>query len=242
MQGWIQPGWGMVKGHSRWTDRLGWATGCTIVVHVAGTLGILFFDRQTFISMTPVNLLLMQALAWWTFAGSAKAYARALAVFSLLGMSVEWVGVHTGLLFGTYSYTDVLGLRLASVPLLIGGNWFLVLAGSLSCAVLVHRWVLERSGGKVPERIVPWLTSSIPFLSAGVATVFDRLMEPAAMKLGFWVWADGHVPIYNYICWFGVSYLAFRFGGELMCPAATAFARRLLLVQAIFFLLVGFSR
>ena len=222
-------------------DRLGWATGSAIVIHVAGLLGILFFDRQTFISMTPVNLLVMQGLAWWTYTGSGKAYARAAASLFLLGLSVEWLGVHTGLLFGNYTYGDVLGFRLASVPLLIGGNWFLVLAGSLSVAVHIQRRIHDRFNGIGSERLMLMLNRSTPFTGALVATLFDRLMEPAAIKLGFWTWADGHVPIYNYICWFGVSFLTFCVAERLIRPAATVFTRRLLLVQAIFFLLLGFS-
>jgi putative membrane protein len=27
-------------------------------------------------------------------------------------------------------------------------------------------------------------------------------MEPVAVKLGFWFWKSGIIPIYNYVCWF----------------------------------------
>jgi uncharacterized membrane protein len=33
-------------------------------------------------------------------------------------------------------------------------------------------------------------------------------MEPAAVKLGFWNWNGGHIPIHNYFSWFWTSLFA----------------------------------
>ena len=33
----------------------------------------------------------------------------------------------------------------------------------------------------------------------------DVLMEPVAIKSGFWSWRGGNIPLYNYICWLIVA-------------------------------------
>lgn len=242
MQGWIQPGWASVKGHARTMDRTGIATALLVLVHATGFLGIRYIDRETFISMTPVNLLLMQGLAWWTFRGTARIYARAFTLLCLTGLIVEWVGVHTGLLFGSYAYGAALGPKWQEVPILIGGNWFLVLGGSISCVVHLRQKYLERylsAPGPFHKFVY---TLGTPLAAALLATFFDFLMEPAAIKLGFWRWAEGSVPAYNYLSWFLVSFLVFWWGGHWLRPLATTFFRRLLIVQAVFFLLIAITR
>lgn len=218
------------------------ATGLAVLVHAVGLVGILFIDRAFFISMTPVNLLLMQVLVWWTSPAEKSVHLGSLLFLASIGMVVEWTGVHTGFLFGSYAYGDHLGPKCWKVPLLIGGNWFLVITGSLSLALYLRDQLAERFfDGRALKR--PGLLSfAVPFTAALMATAFDRIMEPAAIRLGFWSWSGGNVPLYNYICWFAVSLLVLLAAGNQLRPVATIFARRLLFVQAFFFLLVALSR
>ena len=44
-----------------------------------------------------------------------------------VGVSVEIMGINTGILFGDYTYGDVLGFKLRDVPVLIGVNWFIII-------------------------------------------------------------------------------------------------------------------
>lgn len=242
MQGWIQPGWTAFKGQARSTERITIAFGLAILVHAMGVLGMLFIDRDTFRALTPVNLVLMQVLGWWTYRGPAGRYLLAFILLSLAGFFVEWVGVHTGLLFGSYAYGPWLGPKVGGVPLLIGGNWFLVLGGALGCVLHLRNKFFDHPVGASFFRR-PVLSSVITSGAAALlAAIFDVIMEPAAVKLGFWTWAGGNIPVYNYICWFGVGFILLLAGGDRLWPAATGFNRRLFLVQAIFFLLVGLSR
>ncbi len=108
----------------------------------------------------------------------------------LTGMSVEWIGVHTGILFGEYHYGHVLGPKLFDVPLIIGVNWAMlcIVSAALIASFQLRFWL---------EVIV-----------AAVLMVFlDFLMEPVAVKLGFWYWKDGLIPSFNYVCWFFTSLL-----------------------------------
>jgi putative membrane protein len=74
---------------------------------------------------------------------------------------------------------------------------------------------------------------------ACLAVFFDWLMEPVAVKLGFWIWkGDGAIPFYNYICWLMISLLLlsiFNFAGF---RKENKFAVNLLLIQALFFLIL----
>jgi putative membrane protein len=105
-------------------------------------------------------------------------------------MVVELIGVHTGYLFGDYHYDNNLGLKIYEVPLVIGLNWGLLTSVSAS---LIHRFFTNE--------IVKILTGAL------IMTFFDVLMEPVAVKSGFWTWNKGEIPLYNYVCWFLVSIL-----------------------------------
>jgi putative membrane protein len=73
-----------------------------------------------------------------------------------------------------------------------------------------------------------------------MATAFDWIMEPAAIKLGFWSWTGGEVPLLNYLTWFMVSLFILSIF-SLVKPKPHHFAVNLLLIQAAFFLIVGLA-
>lgn len=133
----------------------------------------------------------------------------------------EVVGVHTGLIFGSYSYGRILGIKAAGVPLVIGFNWVLVVLGASLLAERVigtlgtnsrHRPGLAEAVGARAESAAKmrWRTAARPtgaFLLLALSTgllsaVFDRTMEPAAVALGYWSWKNGVIPLQNYAAWF----------------------------------------
>ncbi|MFM7007097.1 MAG: carotenoid biosynthesis protein [Flavobacteriales bacterium] len=136
--------------------------------HLLLSFGILLLGRHK------------QSSTLWLFIGCAFA----------IGMLVEWIGVHTGLLFGTYKYGAVLGPKVASVPLIIGVNWAMlsIVSAALLATLKLNFWL---------EVVV----------SALLMVFLDFLMEPVAIKLGFWNWKNGVIPFYNYVCWFATALL-----------------------------------
>jgi putative membrane protein len=131
---------------------------------------------------------------------------------------LEALGVNYGLVFGAYRYSDVLGLKVWGVPLIIGLNWITVILGSIS---LLNKF-----------------TQRISFLALGagcLAFLFDYLVEPGAIFLGLWQW-EGAIPLQNYAAWFCIAalgagaftYTKVSFDGQL--------ARSLLLAQTLFFI------
>ena len=74
---------------------------------------------------------------------------------------------------------------------------------------------------------------------ATLAVLFDWLIEPVAVKLGYWQWnGDGSIPLYNYICWVTISVLLLGIFHYLKFNKRNKFAINLLLIQMMFFLLL----
>jgi putative membrane protein len=88
----------------------------------------------------------------------------------------------------------------------------------------------------------------IAIFTATLATLFDVLLEPAAVGLNYWIWtltADPfNVPIQNYIAWFLIS---FSFSLTFLCiPKNKRISLQgsphspwFVLIQAIFFIAIN---
>ncbi len=203
-----------------------WSVFLCLLFHVSGAVGMVFFSRETFVSMTPLNLSIMFVLLLINGSSFSKPLMLGFIISFFTGLFAEMIGVHTGLLFGNYSYGDAMSVKLMNVPILIGINWFVVVFCSY---VIVTRYL--------PVSIGPVATSA---LAALMTTGFDWLMEPVAVTLGFWSWQDAHIPIFNFICWFVISFLLIRVFIRIKVPTANPFALYLLLIQAAFFLFLRF--
>ena len=75
------------------------------------------------------------------------------------------------------------------------------------------------------------------FGSALLAVIFDWVMEPVAVKLGFWTWAgNGQIPWLNYLSWFFICTLLLFIVRILKIKPDNIFAVNLFLIQLMFFL------
>jgi putative membrane protein len=107
----------------------------------------------------------------------------------VVGFVVEILGINTGVIFGDYTYGDVLGWKIAGTPPVIGVNWFLV-------TYAINQLVDIAKIKKI-------LHASI---AATLITSLDYLIEPDAIRLGMWTWTEETIPIKNYIAWWVVSF------------------------------------
>jgi putative membrane protein len=163
-----------------------------VILYTVGIVGTWFeSSRPLFLGLTPTFLLLNLGLLLLLQPGSRSIKFRiGLVAIFVLGWGIECIGVHTGVPFGNYNYGTVLGWKLYDVPLLIGVNWVLL---TLAAAEWMQS-VLHRN----------WLAA----ISASILlTALDGLIEPIAVKLGYWHWFGDQPPIQNYIAWFGMSLL-----------------------------------
>jgi putative membrane protein len=214
------------------------ASSLALIVHLVGLVGMVFIDLDWFASMTPINLLLMSLLLIWTQGPRGIRFYVFMAIAFVTGMTSEMIGVNSGRLFGSYVYGDVMGLKLLGVPLVIGINWFVVMLGAASTMEWISRkfFRMQASAGTFQTLVsgtVIWIGAAL------LAVLFDWVMEPAAIRLGFWAWAgNGDVPFYNYACWFLVSMFLLLVLRLLKISTANPFSIHLFLIQLAFFIMI----
>lgn len=208
-----------------------------ILFHLCGLIGIMFTPyKDWFIRNTPLNLFLMAVLLVWTHKGKNIFFWLFFLTAFLTGMGTEMIGVHTGRLFGSYRYGEVLGPKFNEVPWLIGLNWFLIVFCSAAVMQQVHHWFnskITADGFVLPPRIA---ALSVVIDGALLATFFDWLMEPVAVQLGFWTWSGTGIPLYNYVCWFLISLVLLLLLRWFRFNKANHFAVHLFIIQVLFFL------
>ena len=214
------------------------ATAIAVVFHAVGLIGILFFNRQFFVEATVLNLLLMFVLLMWTQKEKNSFFLLFVAAAIVLGLAAEIVGVNTGALFGNYTYGNVLGPKVMKVPLIIGINWFVII---YCCGVAIHTLLMKaisRISLETKTKPITLKAISVIVDGATIAVFFDWVMEPVAVKLGYWKWIDGDVPFYNYVCWLMVSNIILAVFHFSRFNKQNKFAVNLLLIQMMFFLLL----
>lgn len=213
------------------------ATSLAIAMHLAGAVGNLAGFEEWFGRLTPFNLLVMFGLLVWTLPEKSPKLVLFMVLASLTGFFCEMVGVKTGAFFGNYQYGDMLGWKINDVPILISINWFIVIYGAGMLAVQLRHLIAHHIPFPGKAIYSKWIGFSLIIDGALIATAFDWIMEPAAVKLGFWSWDGGHIPMLNYISWFLVSVLLLAVFSRLKLKPH-AFAVNLLLMQAAFFLVL----
>ncbi|MFC4262680.1 carotenoid biosynthesis protein [Ferruginibacter yonginensis] len=215
------------------------ATAVAILFHAIGLIGILFFDSNLMAKATPLNMLLMLGLLFYTQEKINTPFLVFFAVCFVTGIVVEIIGTSSGLLFGNYAYGPTLGVGVKNVPLLIGVNWFIIV---YCCGVTVYT-ILQKLSAKLSE-VTGAPTPAIHFITivvdaAFLAVLFDWVLEPIAVKLGYWQWlGDGTIPFYNYVCWFVISAALLAVFNILSFNKRNIFAVNLLLIMLLFFMLL----
>lgn len=161
--------------------------------YLVGLIGLIVpHTSPFFVRLIPYTLLLnLVFLAFFHESGRWKQLPLLLLI-AVSGFAVEVAGVTTGKIFGCYSYGQVLGIKLAQTPLIIGANWLVL---CYSCYVLVDQININQ-----------FLR---PPVAAALMVAFDFLLEPVAIFFGMWRWCAEKVPPQNYIAWFAVSLVFF---------------------------------
>lgn len=197
--------------------------GLLIIFYTVGIIGLsLESYRDEFLSLSFFNLALSFVLLLiGRHIHSMRFYAFILFAF-VVGVGVELIGIHTGYLFGDYSYGESLGFKFYDVPVIIGINWGML---AIISASIAKRFQMNR------------------YLQAIVAALFmlflDVLIEPVAMVSDYWTWEGDVIPLFNFVCWFGVALLLqfVYFGLNLAEKNKVAVA--LYCIQFVFFVILN---
>ena len=143
--------------------------------------------------------------------GQRRLGARTMLVFFLITFAISWTmetsSIATGFPFGHYHYTDNLGPKLGTVPLLIMPAYFSMCYVSWNLAhVLLDKF--NQDGDRLQ-------TLPVPVLAAFIMVMWDLCMDPSRATISqAWIWHDGGsyfgVPFVNFIGWYLTVYLIFQ--------------------------------
>ncbi len=200
------------------------ATFVIVLFHLVGLMGFIVLALSVlFLKILPWHLLLMTGIIIYNHKQpNVKLMLFTLSIFTL-GFCAEYIGVHTGYLFGNYTYGQTLGKKLLDIPLLIGINWFLLI---YSTGVLMQR-------SRIKNIFVRVLSGAL------LLVLLDFFIEPIAIHFDYWHWTNNIIPLKNYLCWFLISagmliiFEKLRFEKQNKAPVA------LLMMQFLFFMVLG---
>lgn len=214
-----------------------------IIIYIVGIVGLsLTVCHKVFVYLSSANIMLAACLVIFYHTTShtivQKAQEAALLgknatdyivqqgmqfvfksfLVGVFGYLLEVDGVRTGVIFGEYSYGDVLGPKLMGVPLILGLNWFFMVYCSTQIAYLFKLPVLPTA-----------------LISGLIMTLYDLILEPNAVAMGYWTWHQGSIPLQNYIAWFVAGTIFSLFYAYKSIRVHNMMAIFLFCIQIVFF-------
>lgn len=193
------------------------------VIFFVGIFGHLYGPLHNWmISLTPLTLLLTGSIVlFYSYRTSTnKFFVWALTTY-FITFILEVVGVKTGLIFGDYFYGSTLGIKIFDVPLIIGFNWVFVILGSITVSKLITK---------------NHFLSAI--ISAFIALIFDLILEPIVIRLNYWTWTEGVIPLQNYFAWFIIALLSSLGFNNSKINVGSKISMHFLFIQFVFFIIL----
>lgn len=166
------------------------ATLILILFYSVGILGMtLSVTRPLFIQLIPFALLLSAFILVINHkSGFTTADLRVYFLIFLAGFLLEMLGIHTGIIFGDYTYGSGLGFKIAETPLLIGLNWLMLVYATASFF-----------------QAMKWEAIGVILGGATLMVLYDSVMEQIAPGMDMWSWSGNIIPLKNYLTWWLVA-------------------------------------
>jgi putative membrane protein len=195
--------------------------GIVILFHIVGSIGLSIPNQKSyFLSLSPYNLLLSFIVIILATKNKKLLFFLFVFFIFLIGYLVEWIGVHTQLLFGNYSYGNNLGIKFFEIPPIIGINWVVLILVSHSVALAI-----------IKDKLFT------PILAALFMVGLDILIEPVAINSDYWTWESNVIPFYNYVCWFWISLIIHFIYQKIKLTEQNSVYNCLYVVLVVFFTL-----
>jgi putative membrane protein len=194
------------------------------IIFSVGVVGhIIDYTFSLMLFLTPFTLLLANLVVIFPhIISKQKNILIWIFLVYAVTLTLEIVGVKTGLIFGEYEYGKVLGVEILEVPLIIGFNWTII---CLSIATIIK---------DVKSSLI------LKGFYAGFMAVFlDFFIEPIAIKLDYWTWSGGTIPLQNYFAWFVISFLAVAVLLGMKINLKNRIAFHYFFIQLMFFILLN---
>lgn len=129
---------------------------------------------------------------------------------AIVSYAMEEIGVRTGLVYGKYHYSDMLGAKLGHVPVIIPLAWFMMIYPSWRVAKALLTGMDTRSLAGITVQAA---------MGALVMTAWDVVMDPGMAASGNWTWEAGGayfgVPRRNYLGWLATTFIVYWIAGWL---------------------------
>jgi bisanhydrobacterioruberin hydratase len=193
-----------------------------IAVHVAGIVGFIFLGPW-FCKLSWFSLGLSTLIVLLFSKQSIDAILLPFLLAFSIGYIVEVVGVKTGFPFGQYYYGSSFGIKLFSVPLMIGINWAIL----NYCSLQVLKQLKLKN------------FSILVIGSALLMTGMDFLIEQICMHYNFWFFSTGKAGLANYAAWFVISACISFFSLKNFTNHVNSMAVKLFLYQLLFFIFLN---
>lgn len=168
--------------------------GVLSIWYLVGIIGFHSDFFHVFSILTPLSMM----LSFWALYATSKKSDRLKLILLLIyfvGLSVEVIGINTGIPFGTYVYLEGLGSKIMGTPWIIGLNWVLL------------SWAAVQSASyfSIQNKLFKWAIAILIML------IIDLVMEPVAPDLRMWVFEGSGPGFMNYLGWALVSALVHGF-------------------------------
>lgn len=158
--------------------------------------------------LSGLNVVLFAIPAFWVtrrWLGWFDAFALWI-VLGLYAIGIETLAIFTGFPYGHFGYSELLGAKLFGVtPWTVFLAWTPLMLGAYSIAANLFK--------KQPSAFSFRLSVLRIIFAALIATAFDLVLDPGAVRLGFWQYDGGG-------WWYGVPWS--NFGGWLITASAGA--------------------
>ena len=199
------------------------ATKFLIIFYVVGIAGFLLPQtRSIFELLIPISLAINIFMLMLFHPSFDRKHLLFFSAIIVLTITIEAIGVKTGIIFGEYAYGKSLSLKIFETPVLIGFNWLMLSYGAVYLI-----------------RTKPTMRKFLPVLTGLLLVGFDFVMEPVAMKTGMWDWAFNTVPFQNYVMWFVIATIIGAAYELFNINANNRVAGIVFVLQLIFFIILN---
>ncbi len=199
-----------------------------LIFYGVGLVNVLI-GNESIMRLSYLNLIISTLVLFTNHKSWNARIILNLILVGLFGYTLEVIGVHTGVLFGEYTYGNALGFKVFEVPLVMALNWVI-----LSYITLKFGIYLFKSNAV-----------SVIFASA-IMTALDLLIEPVAVRYDFWMWFEhgletpNSIPIQNYIAWFVFAIILNSLLVSDLRKSSNKFWPYLLITMTVFFVTLNF--